>query len=156
MSIRDIEGYISIYRSKDFITIAPIAISTKIYDLENWYPIDISELEIGRIALEAFDESRRYILARLDNDIVMQTNHDEWVEATKKKFGYKTNRAMYSKMSNCSACRKQGKINITVGVHKKLRLWFGILETYIIEDTNDPNVLGHHLRVAMERGFSVE
>lgn len=81
--------------------------------------------------------------------------YSEWIKSLMERFGYKTKRALFKDMKNCSVESKNGLITISPSNHEKLELWSredgdGI-EDIVLPAASGPAELGMALRLGFDR-----
>ncbi|MDR1744966.1 MAG: CdiI family contact-dependent growth inhibition immunity protein [Planctomycetota bacterium] len=152
----EIRGCINIYRNEDFLVLAPLLGSSLNFDLLNWYPTDLSHEEMGRLAFEGLDESYKYTKRSSNEEVLFESNYNDWVRFTKEKFKYKSDRAMFTNMCSCLIARKDFEIEIRIPVHKKMKTWYGLLESKKIPHNLDFFEFGSEIRHLIDRAYAEE
>lgn len=118
-----------------------------------------SDDELGERVLEALAVSRMIDPKEkpefFDFRGRVATQYNEWVADAMIRFGYKTKRALFKGMKNCSVDEVDGAITIRPSHHEKLEAWSGkgITETdCVVISSNTPiNEVGMALRLAFSR-----
>lgn len=81
--------------------------------------------------------------------------YEEWVKVMMENYGYKTRRALFRSMKNCSIEERDGEITIRPTHHEKLEAWSGsgISEDSLVRvgSADGPTEVGAALRLALSR-----
>ena len=139
---------------------------------ENYSPPEVDDLTLGNMVLDALKHSR-FVLpepdhrkgiwvhpdATYDADLYdykkAEDRYSDWVKSVMKSYGYKTKRAMFNKMKNCSISLAGGVLKITPYRHIKLEMWEGRekdgIEDVIIPGDSTPEEIGAALRLAFSQ-----
>lgn len=120
---------------------------------------DASEQEIGDTVLQALSDSRT--LNNLEERIAFfelekgKKQYAAWIAMLMENYGYKTKRALFKDMKNCSIHCVNGVITISPTRHEKLEGWGRTkgdgIEDVILTVDNSPAEIGAGLRLALSR-----
>lgn len=91
-------------------------------------PPDADDNALGDAVLEALSKSRVISLEECGAFFDLNQNkldYENFVKKMMEQYGYKTKRAMFKKMLNCSISLVGDKITISPSVHEKLEGWSG-------------------------------
>ena len=121
-------------------------------------PPDVSDDELGQAVLDALAHSRHMSVEEACVFLeyrAVKVRYDTWVAALMERYGYKTRRALFKSMKNCSAECVEGRITIAPTRHEKLEGWGrekddGI-EDVVIPADSPPAAVGAALRLAFSR-----
>lgn len=131
--------------------------------IDHLYPPDIFNHSVdnetlGKSVLKALSNSRTFVYGSPEDEDFFdlekrKQRYDDWVAGLCEKFGYKTKRALFKKMKNCSIWLNNGKIEISPYRQVKLEAWDGIkgVEKVILSLDNSPEEIGAGLRLALSR-----
>jgi len=78
----------------------------------------------------------------------------EWTKDLMARYGYKTKRALFKNMKNCSIAKMSGVITIKPSHHEKLERWTSEkdeFEDVVIPAESTPAEIGAALRLAFSR-----
>ena len=153
--------YAEAYENQDFINISTFSycgIRTRDPDGENLLlSKNASNEELGQAALLALSKSRKIeqseIATFFDRDNVNQ-RYNNWVANLMDKYGYKTKRALFKKMMQCSIEIRDGVLTISPSIHEKLEGWGGGLpksDDVVLPINSSPEEIGAGLRLAFSR-----
>lgn len=139
---------------------------------EHYVNADVCDVTLGNLVLDALIHSR-FVLPNPDHregvwvhpDVTYDPDLDDysqaadryecWVIKVMKTYGYKTRRAMFKKMKNCSISLSDGVIKIEPSRHQKLEEWgrriSDGIEEVIIPGGSTPEEIGTALRLAFSR-----
>src|SRR5687767_5276370 len=82
---------------------------------------DVSDQELGAAVLDALAHSR-FVTPQEDLDLFecdsLVLRYKEWVQSVMKKYRYKSKRAMFKNMKNCSIEKREGIIEISPWHHE--------------------------------------
>ena len=122
----------SVYKNQDFIHVGTYSghgITTSDPDgVQKLLPIDVSDEELGQVTLLALAKSRILDvneLGPLINRDNVKKRYDAWVADLMAKYNYKTKRALFKKMMQCSVEIRDGRLTISPFCHEKLEAWSG-------------------------------
>src|ERR1700750_1365669 len=138
--------------------------------VEHFLSPDAADKELGSAVLDALAHSR-FVLpesrkddcihpeATFDKDLynynLTNQRYDQWVSSLLERYGYKTKRALFKDMKNCSIESKSGQITIRPSHHEKLEAWSGegiSASDYVtIPGDSSPSDVGAALRLAFSR-----
>ena len=154
--------YAEAYENQDFINISTFSgfrIKARDPDGENLsLSKNASNEELGQAALLALSKSRKIAQSEIatffDRDNVNQ-RYNNWVANLMDKYGYKTKRALFKKMMQCSIEIRDGVLTISPSIHEKLEGWGGDDFTesnkVILPINSSPEEIGAGLRLAFSR-----
>ena len=153
--------YAEAYENQDFINISTFSgynRRARDPDGENLsLSKDASNEELGQAALLALSKSRQIeqseIATFFDRDNVKQ-RYNNWVANLMDKYGYKTKRALFKKMMQCSIEIRDGVLTISPSIHEKLEGWGGGLpksDDVVLPINSSPEEIGAGLRLAFSR-----
>lgn len=107
---------------------------------EHLLPPDASDADLGVALRDALAHSRfvlgsprkdvwvhpdvEYDMELCDRDKSAQ-RYKDWIARLMTTYGYKTKRALFKDMKNCSVALREGVIRISPSFHEKLELWSG-------------------------------
>ena len=153
--------YAEAYENQDFINISTFSycgIRTRDPDGENLcLSKSASNEELGQATLLSLSKSRKIeqseIATFFDRDNVNQ-RYNNWVANLMEKYGYKTKRALFKKMMQCSIEIRDGVLTISPSIHEKLEGWGGGLpksDDVVLPINSSPEEIGAGLRLAFSR-----
>lgn len=131
--------------------------------IDHLYPPDIfgysvDDKMLGESVLKALSNSRTFIYGSPEDEDFFdleksQQRYDDWVAGLCEKLGYKTKRALFKKMKNCSIWLYNGRIEINPSRQVRLEAWDGIngVEDVVLSLDNSPEEIGAGLRLALSR-----
>ncbi|MFC5694170.1 contact-dependent growth inhibition system immunity protein [Pseudomonas sp. GCM10022186] len=131
---------------------------------------DASDQAVGEALLDALSKSR-FVLpeprkdvwihpeATFDSELydfdASEQRYKDWISQLMEKYDYKTKRALFKDMKNCSIELKEGSMTIRPSRHEKLEGWGGTglggSDYVIIPATSTPEEVGVALRLAFSR-----
>ena len=91
-------------------------------------PLDVSDEELGQVTLLALAKSRIIDVSELGpliNRDNVKKRYDAWVADLMAKYNYKTKRALFKNMMQCSVEIRDGCLTISPFCHEKLEAWSG-------------------------------
>lgn len=127
-----------------------------------------SDWELGEAILDAMSHSR-FVLSvprkdvwqhpdvefdqELYDYVKTQERHKAWKADLMRRYGYKTQRALFKGMKHCFVERNNGLITIQPWHHEKLEAWSGleIDENVILSADSSVDQIGAALRLAFSR-----
>ena len=122
----------SIYKNQDFIevkTFSGYRMTTSDPDgIQKLLPLDVSDEELGQVTLLALAKSRILDVSELGpliNRDNVKKRYDAWVADLMAKYNYKTKRALFKNMMQCSVEIRDGRLTISPSWHEKLEAWSG-------------------------------
>ncbi|MBN6114403.1 contact-dependent growth inhibition system immunity protein [Xanthomonas campestris pv. phormiicola] len=138
--------------------------------VEYFLNTDVADEELGFAVLDALAHSR-FVLSEPREDVwihpevtfdrelynydLTNQRYDQWVGGILEQYGYKTKRALFKDMKNCSIESKCGQITIRPSHHEKLEAWsgkgIGEGDHVIIPSGSSPSDVGAALRLAFSR-----
>lgn len=121
------------------------------------FELDATDEALGQGLLDALSKSRCIDLSEVGGFFDLDRTYREynqWIEFMMSRYGYKTKRALFKNMENCSAYVYDSTIEISPTYHVKLEAWDGTgdksLDVHVsIHDT--PAVIGQAIRLALSR-----
>lgn len=123
---------------------------------------------LGAAVLDALSNSR-FVLAEsrqgvwihpeasfdkyLYSPVLTERRYNEWVERLRAEFNYKSKRALFKGMKNCSLRSSLGSIVIAPSVHEKQEGWSGMPkdQEVVLPVTSLPAEVGAAVRLALSR-----
>lgn len=121
-------------------------------------PPDADDKSIGETALIALSNSRTLSLEEYGDFFNLEKGQEKyaaWIAMLMEKYGYKTKRALFKDMKNCSIHRINGVITILPTRHEKLEAWSGKglkeSDDVVITANSSPTEIGAALRLALSR-----
>lgn len=118
---------------------------------------DASNEELGQAALLALSKSRKIKESEdsyFDFNNISQ-RYNNWVANLMDKYGYKTKRALFKKMMQCSIEIRNGVLTISPSYHDQLEGWgedgFTESDKVILPINSSPEEIGAGLRLAFSR-----
>lgn len=153
--------YAEAYENQDFINISTFSgynRRARDPDGENLcLSKSASNEELGQATLLSLSKSRKIeqseIATFFDRDNVNQ-RYNNWVANLMEKYGYKTKRALFKKMMQCSIEIRDGVLTISPSIHEKLEGWGGGLpksDDVVLPINSSPEEIGAGLRLAFSR-----
>ena len=120
----------SIYKNQDFIevkTYSGYRMTTSDPDgIQKLLPLDVSDEELGQVTLLALSKSRVIDVSEIGtflNRDNIKNRYDAWVADLMAKYNYKTKRALFKNMMQCSVEIRDGILTISPSCHEKLEGW---------------------------------
>ena len=96
------------------------------YGVQTILPLDVSDEELGQATLLALSKSRILDVSEIATffniDNVMK-RYDAWVADLMAKYNYKTKRALFKNMMQCTVEISDGRLTISPSCHEKLEGW---------------------------------
>lgn len=137
---------------------------------EHLLPPDVSDAELG-VALRNALAHSRFVLGAPRTDVWVHPDveydmelcdlnkgvqrYKDWIARLMAAYGYKTKRALFKDMKNCSVDLREGVISIRPSFHEKLEAWSGegiTKEDHVhIPETCSDEELGAAIRLALSR-----
>ena len=122
----------TVYKNQDFILVVTFSgYNRRTSDpdgIQILLPLDVSDEELGQATLLALSKSRIIDVSEIGTffniDNVMK-RYDAWVADLMAKYNYKTKRALFKKMMQCSVEIRDGRLTISPSCHEKLEAWSG-------------------------------
>jgi hypothetical protein len=166
-----VRGYwASVYCNDDFICVKTNSGYRGGTDIDpkgsqNFIPGDASDENIGLAVVAALMHSRWVLRApregstyppevEFDSELNFEKGMEryaEWVEFLMSSYNYKTKKALFKNMKNCSIEKKSGCITFKPSYHEKLEAWSGTGEDVVIADPSTIVEVGAALRMALNR-----
>ena len=90
--------------------------------------LDVSDEELGQATLLALSKSRIIDVSEIEtffNIDNVKKRYDAWVADLMAKYNYKTKRALFKNMMQCSVEIRDGCLTISPFCHEKLEAWSG-------------------------------
>lgn len=127
---------------------------------------DVSDEELGLALLDALAHSRFVLSApkegvtvhpevEYDFELYDRAIKDElyltWTEFLMKRYGYKTKRALFKNMQNCSIRQESDILIIIPTYHQKLEQWGGKIEPVVLPYKSTAAEIGAALREGFRR-----
>jgi CDI immunity protein len=167
--------YASIKSNNDFIDIYTRSgysggLNADYQSKEHLLPLDVSDAELGAALRDALAHSR-FVLGSPRTDVWVHPDveydmelcdlnkgvqrYKDWIARLMAAYGYKTKRALFKDMKNCSVDLREGMISISPFFHEKLEAWSGEGITKE-DDVHIPEIcsdaeLGAAIRLALSR-----
>jgi hypothetical protein len=154
--------YASAYQNQDFINIKTFSgYGKKAVDpdgVQILLPPDASNEDLGKATLAALSKSRIIDISEIatffDLDNTMK-NYNNWVADLMNKYGYKTKRALFKNMMQCSIEIRNGVLTIYPSHHEKLEAWggdgFTDDDNVVLPINSTAEEIGAGLRLAFSR-----
>ncbi|MFV8797157.1 contact-dependent growth inhibition system immunity protein [Yersinia sp. LJYL362] len=121
-------------------------------------PPDADDKSIGEAVFIALSNSRTLSLEEYSDFFNLEKSQEQyaaWVAMLMEKYGYKTKRALFKGMKNCSIHCINGVITILPTRHEKLEAWGGTgrggNDKVILSVNSSPAEIGAALRLALSR-----
>ncbi|WP_145571439.1 contact-dependent growth inhibition system immunity protein [Yersinia bercovieri] len=121
-------------------------------------PPDADDKSIGEAVLIALSNSRTLSLEEYGDFFNLEKSQEKyvgWIAMLMERYGYKTKRALFKDMKNCSIHCINDVITISPTRHEKLEAWSGkgIKESddVVISVNSSPTEVGAALRLALSR-----
>ncbi|CNH85191.1 contact-dependent growth inhibition system immunity protein [Yersinia pekkanenii] len=121
-------------------------------------PPDADDKSIGETVLIALSNSRTLSLEESADFFDLEKGQEQyaaWIAMLMQKYGYKTKRALFKGMKNCSIHCINGVITILPTRHEKLEAWSGTgrgeSDKVILSVNSSPAEIGAALRLALSR-----
>ena len=120
----------TVYKNQDFIHVgtysgySSIAIDPD--GIQTILPLDVSDEELGQVTLLALSKSRVIDVSEIGtffNIDNIKKRYDTWVADLMAKYNYKTKRALFKNMMQCSVEISDGILTISPSCHEKLEGW---------------------------------
>lgn len=150
-------GSAGIKMNQDFISINSKSYIRLIYDLNKWFEIDIDDDVFGCEILSACKKTYNYTIEYQSKKNIFPTNYEEWVSATKVKFGYKSDRKMFANMEYCRFCEFKNSFVVIPMMHTKLRLWerdnLNKNNDIILDKNSTPSEIGRVVKQVLKSGI---
>ena len=122
----------SIYKNQDFIeveTFSGYRMTTSDPDgVQKLLPLEVSDEELGQVTLLALSKSRVIDVSEIGtffNIDNIKKRYDAWVADLMAKYNYKTKRALFKNMMQCSVEIRDRILTISPNRHEKLEAWGG-------------------------------
>lgn len=117
-----------------------------------------NEHDIGEIILQALSDSRTLTVKECETFFDLEKgkqDYSDWVTMLMGKYGYKTRKALFKDMKNCSIHCNNSVITISPSRHEKLEAWGRTkgdgIEDVILSTDSSPAEIGAGLRLALSR-----
>ena len=121
-------------------------------------PPDADDKSIGEAVLIALSNSRTLSLEEYSDFFNLEKSQEKyvaWIAMLMEKYGYKTKRALFKDMKNCSIHCINDVITISPTRHEKLEAWGGTgrggSDKVILSVNSSPAEIGAALRLALSR-----
>ena len=122
----------SVCKNQDFILVVTYSgrgiIARDPDGIQTILPLEVSDEELGQATLLALAKSRimddNEIWPFMDRDNVKK-RYDAWVADLMTKYNYKTRRALFKNMMQCSVEISDERLTISPSCHEKLEAWSG-------------------------------
>ena len=122
----------TVYKNQDFIHVGTYSgyssIAIDLDGIQTVLPLDVSDEELGQVTLLALSKSRVIDVSEIGtffNIDNIKKRYDAWVADLMAKYNYKTKRALFKKMMQCSVEIRDGRLTISPFCHEKLEAWSG-------------------------------
>ena len=120
--------------------------------------LDVSDEELGQATLLALSKSRIIDVSEIGtffNIDNVKKRYDAWVADLMTKYNYKTKRALFKNMMQCSVEISDGRLTISPSCHEKLEAWSGKGLTedddVVLSVNSTTEEIGAGLRLAFSR-----
>ncbi|HDL6961543.1 TPA: CdiI family contact-dependent growth inhibition immunity protein [Yersinia enterocolitica] len=121
-------------------------------------PPDADDKSMGEAVLIALSNSRTLSLEEYGDFFNLEKGQEKyaaWIAMLMEKYGYKTKRALFKDMKNCSIHCINDVITISPTRHEKLEAWGGTgrggSDKVILSANSSPAEIGAALRLALSR-----
>ena len=121
-----------VYKNQGFIevkTFSGYRMTTSDPDgIQKLLPLEVSDEELGQVTLLALSKSRVIDVSEIEtffNIDNIKKRYDAWVADLMAKYNYKTKRALFKNMMQCSVEISDGILTISPSWHEKLEAWSG-------------------------------
>ena len=126
--------------------------------IQRLLPLDVSDEELGQVTLLALSKSRVIDVSEIGtffNMVNIKKRYDAWVADLMSKYNYKTKRALFKNMMQCSLRISDGILTISPTRHEKLEGWGweGISDDdkVVLSVNSTTEEIGAGLRLAFSR-----
>ncbi|WP_145582778.1 contact-dependent growth inhibition system immunity protein [Yersinia thracica] len=155
--------WVSVYSTKEFLSVETYSGLGRVRRdplfPSHLLPPDADDKSIGEAVLIALSNSRT--LTSLEERVAffdLETGKEQyaaWIAMLMQKYGYKTKRALFKDMKNCSIHCLNDVITISPTRHEKLEAWSGTglteSDDVVISVNSVPAEIGAALRLALSR-----
>ncbi|MBW5824203.1 CdiI family contact-dependent growth inhibition immunity protein [Yersinia kristensenii] len=159
---KDQDYWVSVYSTKDFLSVETDSGLGRVRRdplfPSHLLPPDADDQTIGDAVLIALSNSRTLSLEESADFFDLETGKEQyaaWIAMLMEKYGYKTKRALFKDMKNCSIHCINDLITTSPTRHEKLEAWSGrgIKESddVVIPADSIPEEIGAALRLALSR-----
>ncbi|MDI3359364.1 contact-dependent growth inhibition system immunity protein [Lelliottia sp. V89_10] len=160
---KDQDYWVNVFVTNDFLLIETQSglgmVATDPLFPAHLLPPSSSDEIIGQTILQALSDSRT--LTDLADRIALfdlekgKEQYAAWVAMLMSQYGYKTKRALFKNMKNCSIHCVNGIITISPSRHEKLEAWGRTkgdgIEDVVLSVDSTPEEIGAGLRLALSR-----
>ena len=154
--------YATVYKNQDFIHVGTYSgyssIAIDLDGIQTVLPLDVSDEELGQVTLLALSKSRVIDVSEIGtffNIDNIKKRYDAWVADLMAKYNYKTKRALFKNMMQCSLRISDGILTISPTRHEKLEGWGweGISDDdkVVLSVNSTTEEIGAGLRLAFSR-----
>ena len=152
----------TVYKNQDFIEVETFSgYRSRTSDpdgIQRLLPLDVSDEELGQVILLALSKSRVIDVSEIGTFFNMDNikkRYDAWVADLMTKYNYKTKRALFKNMMQCSLRISDGILTISPTRHEKLEGWGweGISDDdkVVLSVNSTTEEIGAGLRLALSR-----
>ena len=122
----------TVYKNQDFILVVTFSgYRSRTSDpdgIQILLPLDVSDEELGQATLLALSKSRVIEVSEIGtffNIDNIKKRYDAWVADLMTKYNYKTKRALFKNMMQCTVEIRDERLTISPSRHEKLEVWSG-------------------------------
>lgn len=154
--------WVSVYSTKEFLSVETDSGLGRVRRdplfPPHLLPPDADDQTMGDAVLIALSNSRTLSLEESADFFDLEKGKEQyaaWIEMLMQKYGYKTKRALFKDMKNCSIHYINGVITISPTRHEKLEAWGGTgrggSDDVTLSVNSPPAEIGAALRLALSR-----
>ncbi|MCD1125600.1 CdiI family contact-dependent growth inhibition immunity protein [Jinshanibacter sp. LJY008] len=159
---KDQDYWVNVFVTQEFISIETYSglgrVRRDSLFLPHLLQSDASENDIGETILQALSDSRTLTVKECETFFDREKGKEQyaaWIVMLMEKYGYKSKRALFKDMKNCSIHLVNNVIKISPTRHEKLEAWGRTkgdgIEDVILSVDNSPAEIGAGLRLALSR-----
>ncbi|MGT3243552.1 contact-dependent growth inhibition system immunity protein [Yersinia enterocolitica] len=159
---KDQDYWVSVYSTKDFLSVETDSGLGRVRRdplfPSHLLPPDADDQTIGEAVLVALSNSRTLSLEESADFFDLEKGKEQyaaWIAMLMERYGYKTKRALFKDMKNCSIHCLNDVITISPTRHEKLEAWGGTgrggSDDVTLSAYSSPPEIGAALRLALSR-----